>query len=143
MKRTMTLLIVSAAVLCAQESTVQRLQDVKSIYIAPQSKGNEDVGDMIESKLVSHLSRSVAIVESEEKADAILHWNSVLTGTTDRMGRPHYRLAGAVKLINKDDVVLWADDVSSSRYARSVTSSFADDVAKKLLQAISEEDRKK
>jgi hypothetical protein len=42
----------------------------------------------------------------------------------------------AMQLDNKDGVVLWADDVSSSFFALSATSSFAENVAKKLLEAM-------
>jgi hypothetical protein len=43
---------------------------------------------------------------------------------------------------HKDGVVLWADDLTNSRFARSATSSFAEKVARKLSQAMIEADHK-
>src|SRR5256885_238844 len=55
---------------------VQRLQDVRTIYVVPMNGNNADVAEMVSAKLISHLAKKgrgrVAIVESAEKADAIL-----------------------------------------------------------------------
>jgi hypothetical protein len=52
-------------------------------------------------------------------------------------GHTRYRIHAAVRLVDKDGKVLWADDVSSSRYGQSASSSFSENVAKNLEQAVS------
>jgi hypothetical protein len=71
-------------------------------------------------------------MEAAEKegdvADTVLK-GTVLVQTPDSR---RYRVQGAMRLLDKDGAVLWADTVYSSPLATSATSSFADNVAKKL-----------
>lgn len=136
--------LLSTLVFCGAISA-QRLQDVKTIFVAPLTGENAAVADMLSAKLISHLAKDheIVVVESEDKADAILLVTGILMNATNSYGRGRYHITAGVRLTNKEDVVLWADDVASSPFARSATSSFADNVAKKLLQAISTTDRRK
>jgi hypothetical protein len=84
----------------------------------------------------------VSVVESEEQADAILTGSGLIQTVTNIYGRSFYRVQVAMRLDNKDGVVLWADDISSSRFAQSASSSFAENVARKLVQAIAGESDK-
>jgi hypothetical protein len=99
---------------------------------------NNVLASLVSAKLISYLSKhpEISIVEDQDNADAILTGNGQTQTATDTSGRVTYRVQGAMRLDNKDGRVLWADDVSSSIFARSATSSFAENVAKKLLKAM-------
>jgi len=135
----------SASLLLAQsEVEVQRLQDVKKIFVAPVRGDNAALANLLGAKLVTYLAKQkrVVVVDSEEAADANLSVAGRLDSTTGSYGETYYHLQAAVHLSNKDGVILWAEDLSNSRFARSATSSFAERVAKKLAQAMLEADRK-
>jgi NAD-dependent oxidoreductase involved in siderophore biosynthesis len=62
--------------------------------------------------------------------------DAILTGSTVREINCYGcnpDVQGAMRLVAKDGTVLWSDTVISNRLARSATSSFADNVAKKLV----------
>ena len=67
-------------------------------------------------------------------ADALLT-GDMLVQTPDSR---HYKMQGAMRLVRGDGTVLWSDTVYNSPLARSATSSFADNVAKRLVTAISD-----
>ncbi len=138
------LLLCSFGTLLIAQADIQHLQDVKKIYVVPVVGDNAALANLLSAKLVSYLAKQqrVTVVESEETADAVLVSTGRLDTVTGPYGEPHYRLQGAVHLTNKDGVILWADDLTNSRFARSATSSFAERVARKLAQAMIEADRK-
>ncbi len=125
-------------ILLDAESAPQRLQDVKTIYVAPLRGENAVSATVITERLISYVAKrhAVSIIDNEENADAILQVALTVQTVPDEFGRPVYRVHGTAHLNNKDGVVLWADDASNSRFAKSATSSFADNLAKKLSQAI-------
>ena len=137
-------LICGAALLAAQPS-VERLQDVRTIFVNHFDSRNPEVANMVNAKLISYLAKyhGVSVVESEDKADAILTGSYQIQPVTNEYGHTRYHMQGQMRLDNKDGVVLWADDVSNSPFARSASSSFAENVAKKLVRAIFGEDRGK
>jgi hypothetical protein len=138
------LLLCSLGTLLVAQSEVQHLQDVKKIYVVPVQGDNVALANLLSAKLVSYLAKQqrVTVVDSEEAADAVLVSTGRLDTVNGPYGEAHYRLQGAVHLASKDGVILWADDLTNSRFARSATSSFAERVARKLSQAITEADRK-
>ena len=138
------LLLCSLGTLLVAQSEVQHLQDVKKIYVVPIEGDNVALANLLSAKLVSYLVKQqrVIVVDSEEAADAVLVSAGRLDTVNGPYGETHYRLQGAVHLANKDGVILWADDLTNSRFARSATSSFAEKVARKLSQAMVEADRK-
>ena len=130
--------LICGTMLLNAQSAVKRLQDVKTIYVAPLDSQDATVGNLISAKLMSYLAkhRAISVVESAEKADAILTGTGQVQTVNNVYGHPSYRVQAAMRLDNKDGVVLWADDVASSRFATSASSSFAENVAKRLVQAI-------
>src|SRR6266446_8680950 len=122
-----TFLVLAGTMLLGAQTSVQRLQDVKTIYVLPMDAHNTEFANLITAKLISHLAkyRGVSVVESEDNADAILTGSGLVQSTPNAYGRPSYHVRGAMRLDNKDGVVLWADDVSNSPFARSASSSFA------------------
>ena len=140
-----TLLLLGGTMLLGAQTPVQRLQDVKTIYVLPMDGQNAELANLLTAKLISHLAkyRGISVVESEDNADAILTGSGLILSTTNAYGHPSYHVKAAMRLDNKDGVVLWGDDVSSGPLARSATSSFAENVAKRLVQAISAESQRK
>jgi hypothetical protein len=119
------------------QSSIKRLQDVRTIYVAPMGIDNREVCDLINAKLITYLAkhRGIFVVETLDEADAVLTGTGQVRTTTQN-GLTFYHIQGAMRLDNKDGRVLWADDVSSSLFARSASSSFAENVAKRLVEAI-------
>src|SRR5258708_3861938 len=138
------LVLCGSALLLIAQPEVQRLQDVKKIFVAPVRGDNVAFANLLSAKLVSYLAkqRRVVVVDSEEASDAILIAAGRLDSAIGTYGETYYHFQGAVHLASKDGVVLWADDLTNSRFARSATSSFAERVAKKLAQAMLDADRK-
>ncbi|HKW19552.1 MAG TPA: hypothetical protein VJO35_18730 [Terriglobales bacterium] len=139
MKTAVTLLIVCAATLLNAQAPARN--HVRRIYVDEFSVNTNAEGtSLVRSKIISSLveacGSNCAVVEAigpsgdngQDTADAIL------TGTirVDTADGRHYRVQGAMRLVDKDGSVLWAGNVYSSPFARSATSSFADNTAKKL-----------
>ncbi len=119
----------------AAAASLEHLKDVKAIYVAPLEGENTPLADMLHAKLISALAKlqGISIVEDEENADAILTGSGLIQTATSEYGHVHCRIQGGMRLVSKDGgVVLWADDVVSSRFARSASSSFAESVGKSL-----------
>jgi hypothetical protein len=103
-------------------------------------RNNPDWDGFVRSKLMSSLVQECgsgcSVVEAigpngnngEDTADG------VLTGTVlvENPNNQHYRIQGAMRLVDKDGAVVWAATIYSSPFARSASSSFADNTAKKL-----------
>ena len=73
----------------------------------------------------------VPVVESGTDADALLTGSFQIASATSN-GYTRYRVQGAMRLTDKDGKVLWGDVVYSGPLASSATSSFAENVAKKV-----------
>jgi hypothetical protein len=127
----------AAVMIASATDSAERLKAVKAIFVAPLEGENRLVVEMIHAKMISSLAKlpRISVVENEENADAILIGSGLVqTGRSD-YGRVHYQIQMGVRLISKEgEVVLWADNITSSRFARSASSSFADNVAKSLGQ---------
>jgi hypothetical protein len=133
---------------------VSRLADVKTIYVAPLGSG--DGSDLIREKVINRLVKSgvVSICETPESADAILtgashmskrHW---LDGSMNSYGgslTSHTRYAAdcAVRVVSKNNRILWTDEESTRRFfltpksVRAASSNVADRLVKALIKTIS------
>jgi hypothetical protein len=135
----------AAVVLASAADSPEHLKDVKAVYVAPLEGQNTPVVDMLHTKLISALAKlqSISIVEDEENADAILTGSGLIQTTTSEYRHVHYRIQAGMRLISKEGgVVLWADDVVSSPFARSASSSFAENVAKSLGRLLADRKNK-
>ncbi len=102
-----------------------------------------ETDELVRSKLISSLSRQCGsacmVVEHSVDGSDTAEVDAILTGIA-RIEQPgydcEYRMQGAVRLVARDGKVLWSDTVYSSWLKRSVTSSFADNVAKKLVSRL-------
>lgn len=136
--------IAATAMLEAQNATPQA-SDLR-VYVAPLQGEDADLAKTVTEKLIGFLKkRGVSVSESREEADAVLSGSGLIQSTfgTSFSRRPSYRIRAIMRLVNKRGVILWAADVSSSRYAVSESSSFADKAAKSVSDALSEESKRK
>jgi hypothetical protein len=134
----LAILLIAGTILLRGEASVQRLQDVKTVYIAPLDGNNVEFASLLTSKLISYLAKrgGVSVVESEAQADAVLIASYNFQRFQNEYGHTRYRGSGTVRLDSKEGLVLWADDASSGLFGNSASSSFADNVAKKVAQAL-------
>ena len=143
----------SLGLLCAQDA-VQRLQDVKKVYVG--SFGDGPGSELIRSKVISRLVKSnrVEVVEVPDQADAILtgvgelskttYYNANATSTNaNASGGTRYNATAGARLLNKQQKILWADEASTGFFYRSASSSVADKIVKNLLKAMSQGGKKK
>ncbi len=134
-----------------EAQSVQRLQDVHKIYV--DSFGTSEGADVVRSKIISRLVKSgrFEVVQSRERADAVLAGASQITKTShysasssgSASGGTRYHATAGVQIIGKDDKILWADDNSSGAFSRSASSSLADRIVKDILKEISKEEKSK
>jgi hypothetical protein len=139
-KPVLTLLIIFGilgAVRLVAQSTPPPSQGLK-VFVSPFEGSNAAEASMLGSKLISHLvKRGVSVTESVDDADAVLTGSGLVQTSTTDYGHVRYHLQAGMRLVNKDGSVLWANDVSNSRFSESASSSFADNVAKSVAQALS------
>ena len=125
----------------------QALTEIKTIFVG--SFGKADGADIIREKVINRLAKSqrVKIVTVPDKADAILigagevtrGWRHSTSSDGNASGGTTYDATLAVRLISKDDEILWVDEAKPTRLfllTPSVSSSVADKVSKNLLKAL-------
>jgi hypothetical protein len=134
------LLLVGTTLLNAQAPAKNNVQRIYVSEFEFTSNAPQDFASLIRSKLISSLveacSSNCRVVEAagangdngQDMTDAIL------TGTihVENPDNRHWHIQGAMRLVDKDGDVLWAGTIYNSPFARSASSSFADNTAKKL-----------
>jgi hypothetical protein len=142
---TMSVLVcinLGAVLLKAQEPAHQS-QAVK-VFVNPFEGPDKALNDMLNAKLIGHLVKhGIAVTESVDDATAVLNCSGVIQRSTSEYGNPRILIQAGVRLVDKDGGVIWADDVVSSRYSHSASTSFAEIVAKNLEQALAARAQKK
>ncbi len=138
--------------LLVAQNPVQRVQDVRTIYV--DSFGTGEGADVIRSKVITRLVKAgrFEVLQSPEKADAILTGASSVTKTShysatngengSASGGTSYHATAGIQLINRDQKILWADDASNRLFAHSASSSLADKIVKDLLKATQQPNKK-
>lgn len=141
MKTALTVVIVLAATLLNAQAPAKN--HIRRIYVSEfefTSNAPQDFASMIRSKLISSLveacGSNCTVVESttptgENGQDV---GDAILTGTihVENPNNRHWQVQGAMRLVDKDGDVIWAGTIYNSPFARSASSSFADNTAKKL-----------
>ncbi len=149
MKTIFAVLLLCGVTLVNAQSAPKHTQQ---IYVdALHFPANSDWDGLVRSKLITGLVQDCAAACSVVEANGDSGDNgqdiadAVLTGTVvvENNGYGRYRVQGAMRLVAKDGTVLWANTVYSSPLARSATSSFADNTAKKLATFLSQADARK
>ena len=121
-----------AAFLLALPLHAQNTKTIRVDQLVADDPSGQGVTNLLTSKLISYLTKyGVPVVESGDEADAVLTGSFQITSATNN-GYTRYHVQGAMRLTDKDGKVLWGDVVHSGPLARSATSSFAENVAKKV-----------
>jgi hypothetical protein len=134
----------TAASLCAQTES-HPLRALK-VFVAPLQGSDADLAKSITGKLVSHLAGSgITLVGSHEEADAILSGTGLIRSSRGTsIGHVlSIRIHAGMRLVKRNGVALLAEDISSDRTAVNETSSFVDNVTRKVAAALSEEEKRK
>ncbi len=130
--------LLACAIVWATPMGAQNASHSMKVFVNPLMGTNQDLADMVTAKLISHLVKhDISVVESVDDADAVLNLSGLIETSNNEYGRTHIHLQAGVRLVNKDGAVLWADDIRSSRYAESASSSFAENVAKNIEKSLS------
>ena len=128
---------------------VERLSAVKTVFV--DSFGTSDGAAMIQNKVLNRLLKSgrFEVVNSAEAADAVLAGVAERTkgerfsiGPNGGGGGTRFAASSAVRLVSRNQKVLWVDEETNSHWSHSVSSSVADKLVKHLLKA-AEEDAKR
>ena len=119
------LLLLGLSALSSSQTRAQRLRDIKTVYVG--SFGDGEGPELIRSKIITCLvkSKQFDVLENSAAADA------VLTGVSS--------VAAGVRLLNREQKILWADDPSNRAFSRSVSSSVAERVCQNLLKATAQD----
>ena len=126
--------------LVAQSQSPQSLADVRTIFV--DSLGQGEWAGVIRDKIINRLAASgrFQVVLDSDKADAMLTGSGDVS-KTDRYnngsGGTRWDATAVVRLVTKDQRILWVSETKNNRFARSASSSVADHIVKDLLKAAS------
>lgn len=112
----------------------QKIQTIRVAPLVSNFPNSQDLADLITAKLISHLvAAGVSVVEgpSDIKTDAILKV-TYMVREDDGNGIKQLHFDGPVRLTTTEGKVIWADEVRNSPFSRSPSSSFAENVARKV-----------
>jgi hypothetical protein len=130
--------VLACCVLFAQSAPPQNLTEVKTIFV--DSLGQGDGPMVIRDKIINRLATSgrFQVALGPEKADAILTGSANETSTTryaNGTGGSRIDATVAIRLITKDQKILWVSETKNGSFTRNASSSVADNVVKGLLKA--------
>ena len=146
-------LLLSSISMSAQEPG-QRLQDVHKVYV--DYFGSGENAEVIRSKIIAQLVKSgrFEVVQSQDQADAALVGSSQVTsaersganvigGTVIANSGTVFHATAGVRLVGKDQKILWADDASGRGSSARASSGLADKIVKDLLKDVSKKEKSK
>jgi hypothetical protein len=116
------------------------------VFVQPLQGPDGDLAKSVTAKLIGELQKhGLAIAYAREDADAILSGSGLMqTNKSLSLGhRPSLCIRGGMRLVNKNGVAIWVEDVSSARYAVSESASFVDKVANGVSEAMAEETKRR
>lgn len=118
--------------------TAADLAGVTTIYV--DALGGGENSGLIRDKIVNRLIKSGRFQVSNDpaKSDATLTGSvaeSQMFGFSNGSGGTRYDATAAVRLISRDQAVLWVSETKNGRFSRSASSSVADHIVKGLLKA--------
>jgi len=144
MKRVLFAVMLFVATLLSAQAPAAK--QVHKIYVGEfRNPDNPDVdrgfGEFVRSKMISSLAQrcgsACTVVETGGTSgdDDEAGSDGVLTGMlfVESNEYHRYRVQGAMRLVDKNGVVVWAATIYSSPFAKSATSSFCDNTAKRLM----------
>jgi hypothetical protein len=131
-------LLCMAFALVGRGQTAQSLAQVKTIFV--DSLGQGESPNVIRDKIINRLSSSVRfqVVLDRDKADAVLTGSASESQTVNYSngnGGSGFSASVVVRLIGKDQSILWASEAKNGHFTRSASSSVADNIVKSLMKA--------
>lgn len=137
--------IFTGTLLQAQSEAETPFAPKLKVFVKPLQGPDAELAKTVRVKLVDDLTdHGISVVESEEYADAILSGSGLMQTTRSPGDKYHFmHVRAAMRLVNKNGVALWAGEASSSKTAVSESSSFAENVVKKVAVALAEESKRK
>jgi hypothetical protein len=144
--RFVCLCILASCGVLAQSQSPQSLAEVKTIFV--DSFGHGEWATIIRDKIINRLAASdrFQIVLDSDKADAILTGSGDVSKTDsydNGSGGTRWDATAVVRLITRDQHILWVSEAKNNRFARSASSSVADHIVKDLLKAALPSKKKK
>ncbi len=117
----------------------KNLAEVRTIFV--DSLGKDPTSEVIRDKIINRLSTSgrFEAVLDPDKADATLTGSGAITKSvhySDGSGGTRFDGTAVVRLVTKDQRILWTSEAKNSAFARSASSSVADHIVKELLKAV-------
>jgi hypothetical protein len=106
----------------------EKIQTIRVTPLVSNQQFYQEYADVMTAKLITHLTEAgVSVVEGESDtpADAVLKVSYLVRDDG-------YRIEGPGRLTDVDGKVIWANEVRNTRFARSPSSSFAENVARKV-----------
>jgi hypothetical protein len=123
--------LIFGALLLTLPALGEKIHTIRVAPLASDQPSYQNYANLITAKLISHLAGAgVSVIEGESDTptDALLTVNYLVRIDGDS----GYHIAGPVRLTDGDGKVVWADEAHNSAFARSATSSFAENVARKV-----------
>jgi hypothetical protein len=136
---------VFGAALLSSQAAAQQSMDLR-VFVKPLEGPDAELTKSVGKKLIRELEkRGISVTESKDDADAILTGSGLMqTSRKNSYGsHPAVCIRASLRLVNKNGVALWTEDVSSSRYAVSETSSFVERVTDGVAKALTEESKRR
>jgi Lipopolysaccharide-assembly len=130
----------------AQDKSRQDWDAVNAIFV--DALGQGELSTVIRDKIINRLATSgrFQVVSDPTKADAVLT-GSVSEAAVNRYsngtGGTRFDATAAVRVVTKDQKILWVSEAKNGGFARSASSSVADRIVKDLLKAASPPKKKK
>jgi hypothetical protein len=114
--------------------------EVRSIFVDPLGQG--EFSGVIRDKIINRLVASgrFQVVNDPDKADAVLT-GSVSEAPVNRYnngsGGTRFDANAVLRLVAKDQRILWVSEAKNGAFSRSASSSVADRIVKDLVKAAS------
>ena len=111
----------------------QKIQTIRVAPIVANYPNDQDFANLVTAKLITHLvGAGVSVIEGESDTptDAVLHVAFTVRGPQTGFDGSH--VDGPVRLTDTQGKVVWADEIRSNNFARNASSSFAENLARKL-----------
>jgi hypothetical protein len=116
----------------------QNLSEVKTIFVDSLGEGASGLSAVTRDKIITLLvkSRRFQVVRDPDKADATLTGAVTASRVDNGSGGSRWDARATVRLITKDQRVLWRSEASNGELYLDASSRLADVLVKDLLRAI-------
>jgi TolB-like protein len=126
--------IIFGALLLALPALGERIHTIRVAPLVSNQPMQQSYADLMTAKLISHLTTAgVSVIEGESDTptDAVLNVTFSVREVAG-VGGSWYHIEGPARLTDMDGKVIWADEAHNTKFAHSSSTSFAEDVARKV-----------